>query len=70
MRGAVNLLHGLRKSFNCAYKNANLHYKLFMKDLFCENTHEIVKRTISLHFSKYKKRTKSSNERLVYTSQK
>ena len=35
MRGAVNLLHGLRTSLNYAYKNANLDYNLFMKDLFC-----------------------------------
>ena len=69
MRGALNLLHGLRTSLKYAYKNANLDYKLFMKDLFCQNTHEIVKREKSLHFSKYKKRTKSSNEKLVYTSQ-
>ncbi len=51
MRGALNLLHGLRTSLKYAYKNANLDYKLFMKDLFCQNTHEIVKRKISLHFS-------------------
>ena len=35
MRGALNLLHGLRTSLKYAYKNANLDYKLFMKDLFC-----------------------------------
>ena len=34
MRGAVNLLHGLRTSLKYAYKNANLDYKLFMKDRF------------------------------------
>ena len=32
MRGALNLLHGLRTSLKYAYKNANLDYKLFMKD--------------------------------------
>ena len=51
MRGAVNLLHGLRTSLKYAYKNANLDYKLFMKTFFD------------------KIRTKSSNEKLVYTSQ-